>query len=63
MSFPDPTALSGVSEVTFDPTVDRVPSTGELVVTRDLAREYHREINSLYEAPDEDPDNPWKPLP
>jgi len=44
MKFPDPTADGGWSTIRFDPTFDRVPSTGELVTTKELGRKYHKEV-------------------
>jgi hypothetical protein len=44
MRFFDPTADNGWAIIRFDPTFDRVPSTGELVTTKELGRQYHKEV-------------------
>ena len=44
VEYPDPTASGGLSRVQFDPSWDRVPSTGELVNTRKLAAQYIHEL-------------------
>ncbi len=47
MKFPDPTADNGVAIIKFEPTFDRVPSTGELVTTRELGAKYWKEITEI----------------
>jgi hypothetical protein len=44
MRFFDVTADNGVAIIRFDPTFDRVPSTGELVTTLELGRKYFKEL-------------------
>ena len=44
MSFPDPTAAGGVAKIQFDPRFDRVPSTGELVNTKEKGKQYWKEV-------------------
>jgi hypothetical protein len=44
MEFPDLTAIGGMAKIKFDPNFDRVPSTKELVNTRDLGWQYWNEV-------------------
>jgi hypothetical protein len=44
MEFPDPTASNGIAKIKFDPTFDKIPSTKELVNTRDLGWQYWNEV-------------------
>jgi len=44
MQFDDPTAVGGVAKLTFIPDFDRVPSTGELVTSKELGRKYFVEV-------------------
>jgi hypothetical protein len=42
---PDPTANNGIARLKFLPDFDRVPSTRELVNTKELAQKYISEIS------------------
>jgi hypothetical protein len=44
MEFSDLTAIGGMAKIKFDPNFDRVPSTKELVNTRDLGWQYWNEV-------------------
>lgn len=46
MLFHDPSADGGMAKITFDPSFDRVPSTGEFVTSEELGRQFHRELMS-----------------
>lgn len=47
VKWPDSTAIGNMASIKFDPLYDRVPSSGELVNTQELAIQYLKEIYRL----------------